>query len=55
MLTFIANTNVNFSHKEKVAIALTYLIENDQNNIISSAFIPNMTNTLELALQSPIK
>jgi hypothetical protein len=55
MLTFIANTHVSFSCKEKVAMALTHLIENDQNNIISSAFIPNMTTILELALRSPIK
>lgn len=35
-------------------MALTYLIEKDQNNIISSAFIPNMIQILANVMQSPI-
>ena len=46
-LQFLANPAINFNYKDQISAALQYLIEKDQSNIIVSAFISNMIDTLK--------
>lgn len=47
MITFLSTPTIPFSYKDQIGAALQYLIQKDYNNIIVSAFLPNMIDTLK--------